>query len=52
MSKYLLKVENVYRVPTVDDALKLRAELEKTEFGELVSFSYTTKYIKAKGEIV
>ena len=39
MSKYLLKVENVYRVPTVDDALKLRAELEKTEFGELVSFS-------------
>lgn len=52
MSKYLLKVENVYRVPTVDDALKLRAELEKTEFGELVSFSYTTKYIKAKGQIV
>ena len=52
MSKYLLKVENVYRVPTVDDALKLRADLEKTEFGELVSFSYTTKYIKAKGEIV
>ena len=52
MSKYLLKVENVYRVPTVDDALKLRAELEKTEFGELVSFSYTTKYIKVKGEIV
>lgn len=48
---YLINVTNVYRVPTVADALELRKELEKGA-GELVSFSYTTKYIKAKGEIV
>lgn len=49
---YLLKVTNTYRVPTVQDALTLREELSKTSCGELTSFSYTTKYIKAKGEIV
>jgi hypothetical protein len=49
---YLLNVTNVYRVPTVEDALKLREELQKTSCGELTSFSYTTKYIKVKGEVV
>lgn len=48
---YLIKSTNVYRVPTVNDALKLREELESMP-GELTSFKYTTKYIKAKGEIV
>lgn len=48
---YLINATNVYRVPTVADALELRKELEKGA-GELVSFSYTTKYIKAKGEII
>lgn len=33
MSKYLLKVENVYRVPTVDDALKLLAKLSLLKLG-------------------
>lgn len=48
---YLINVTNIYRVPTVQDALELRKELEKGA-GELVSFSYTTKYIKQKGEII
>ena len=49
---YTLKSTNVYRVPTVEDALRLREHLERTCHGELNSFKYTTKYIKAKGEIV
>ena len=49
---YTLKTTNVYRVPTVEDALALRKHLENTMTGELVSFSYKTKYIKVKGEIV
>lgn len=49
---YTLKTTNVYRVPTVEDALRLRKHLEKTCIGELTSFSYKTKYIKAKGEII
>lgn len=49
---YTLKTTNVYRVPTVEDALRLRKHLEKTCIGELVAFSYKTKYIKSKGEIV
>ena len=48
---YLIKVINTYRVPTVTDALKLREELSHIDCGELMSFSYTTKYIKVKGEI-
>lgn len=49
---YTLKTTNVYRVPTVEDALALRKHLERTCIGELTSFSYKTKYIKVKGEIV
>ncbi len=52
MNEYLLKVTNVYRVPTVEDALELRERLQLTKCGELSSFSYTTKYVKAKGEII
>lgn len=49
---YLLKVTNVYRVPSVADALALREELSHIQGGALISFSYTTKYIKEKSEIV
>ena len=49
---YTLKTTNVYRVPTVEDALALRKHLERTCIGELTSFSYKTKYITAKGEII
>lgn len=48
---YLIKATNTYRVPTVQDALNLRKELEQTP-GELTAFKYATKYIKAKGEII
>ena len=49
---YTLKTTTVYRVPTVEDALRLRKHLERSCVGELTSFSYKTKYIKAKGEII
>ena len=49
---YTLKTTTVYRVPTVEDALRLRKYLERNCVGELTSFSYKTKYIKAKGEII
>ena len=49
---YTLKTTNVYRVPTVEDALALREHLERESVGELTAFKYTTKYIKSKGEIV
>lgn len=49
---YLLKTTNVYRVSTVEAALNLREELSKIDCGELTAFSYTTKYIKQKGEII
>ena len=52
MQKYLINNVLTYRVPTVEDDLQLRDELQKTDYAELVNFSYTTKYIKAKGEIV
>lgn len=49
---YTLKTTTVYRVPTVEDALTLRKHLERNCGGELTSFKYATKYIKAKGEII
>ena len=49
---YNLKTTNVYRVPTVEDALRLRKWLERECVGELTSFSYKTKQIKVKGEVV
>ena len=52
MEKYLINNVITYRVPTVEAALKLRDELQETPYGELVNFSYTTKYIKSKGEII
>lgn len=48
---YLIKATNTYRVPTVEDALRLRTELEGMR-GTLNSFKYVTKYVKEKGEIV
>ena len=50
--KYLLSSTDVYRVPTVADVEKLHEELSKDTNFTLTSFSYKTKYIKIKGEIV
>lgn len=52
MNEYLLKVTNTYRVSTVEEALKLRDQLSETPNSDLTAFSYSTKYIKEKGEIV
>lgn len=52
MREYVINNVISYVVPTVNDALELREKLEQNPFGELVSFTYTTKYIKSKGEIL
>lgn len=49
---YLINTVNTYRVPTVEAALELRDKLSNIDCGELINFSYTTKYIKEKGQIV
>jgi hypothetical protein len=50
--KCLLKAVDTYRVPTVEDVEALHEELLEDPAFDLVAFSYKTKYIKAKGEIV
>ena len=52
MNKYLISTDITYRVPTVGDALALREELSATPYCNLTKFSYRTRYIKEKGEIV
>jgi hypothetical protein len=49
---YTLKSTINYRVDSVAEALRLRKYLERTGPGELVSFTYTTKDIKVKGEVI
>lgn len=50
--KYLINTTNTYRVHTVEDVEKLHEELKQDTRFELVSFSYTTKDIKEKREVV
>ena len=50
--KYLLSTVVTYRVHTVEDAERLHEDLKNDDRFECVSFSRTTKYIKAKKEIV
>lgn len=52
MVKYLINDVTTYRVETVADVEKLHEELLADKSFELTSFSYTTKYVKAKGEII
>ena len=52
MVKYLINDVTTYRVKTVADVEKLHEELLEDKSFELTSFSYTTKYVKAKGEII
>lgn len=52
MGEYLLKVQNVYRVSTEAEAIKLKEELRTSSGGNLTAFAYAVKYIKQKGEIV
>ena len=52
MVKYLINDITTYRVETVKDVEKLHEELLADTSFELTAFSYTTKYVKVKGEIV
>ena len=49
---YLINTTETYRVPTVEEVEKLHAILKEDKRFKLVSFSYKTKYIKEKREIV
>ena len=49
---YLLKAVDTYRVATVSDVEALHEELLNDPTFDLIAFSYKTKYIKAKGEII
>lgn len=50
--KYLLSVTDVYRVPTVAEVEQLHEELINDTHFTLNAFSYKTKQIKQKGEII
>lgn len=50
--KYLLSCTDTYRVQTVADVEKLHDELATDTDFTLTAFSYKTKYIKQKGEII
>lgn len=50
--KYLLTSTDTYRVATVEDVEVLHEKLKNDRNFQLVSFSYKTKYVKAKGEII
>ncbi len=52
MSKYMISDTTVYRVGTVDEVELLHEELANDPTFDLVSFSYKTKQLKQKGEIV
>ena len=52
MVKYLINDVTTYRVATVKEVEDLHQELLADPTFELTAFSYTTKYIKVKGEIV
>ena len=49
---YLIAAVNTYRVHTVADVELLHQTLKEDSNFELVAFSYTTKFIKQKGEVV
>ena len=52
MIKYLINDVTTYRVSTVAEVEELHNELLADSSFDLTAFSYTTKYIKEKGEIV
>ena len=52
MIKYLINDVTTYRVSTVVEVEELHNELLADSSFDLTAFSYTTKYIKEKGEIV
>lgn len=49
---YLVNVVETYRVPTVADVESLHTEMKNDSHFTLASFSYKTKQIKQKGEVI
>lgn len=49
---YLLKAVDTYRVATVADVEALHEELLQDPTFDLTAFSYKTKYIKEKGQVI
>lgn len=52
MAKYLINDVTTYRVDTVAEVEQLHEQLLTDSSFELTSFSYKTKQIKSKGEIL
>ena len=52
MQKYLLDTVVTYRVSTVQDVKKLHEEMQQNKLYSIVAFSYKTKEVKEKGEVV
>ena len=50
--KHLISTVETYRVATVEDVEKLHEELKNDKQFALASFSYKTKFLKQKGEII
>lgn len=50
MARYLLTVNEAYRVPTVAEALEMREEMSHATEYELQTFTYTTKFDKKTEE--
>lgn len=50
--RYLLKAVDTYRVPTVADVESLHEQLLDDPTFDLTAFSYKTKQVKAKGEVI
>ena len=50
--KYLINSVDTYRVATIEDVENLHEELTSDPRFTLASFSYKTKYVKQKGEII
>ena len=50
--RYLLSCTDIYRVPTVADVEALHDELSTDVNFTLTAFSYKTKLVKVKGEVV
>lgn len=50
--KYLLETNVKYKINTVNEVEKLHTEMKNSPDYTLTEFSYKTKYVKEKGEVI
>ena len=50
--KYLLETNVKYKISTVSEVEKLHEEMKNSRYYTLTEFSYKTKYVKEKGEVI